>query len=133
MASRLLKKSLVIWSRCDSGSSAAMRRDSIGARTSGEGSPFSYVGLETRVGENYPLRPIPVIVNDALAPLAIFQRFITIEVEFAYHNGDGASSKPVAGRSAERYVDGQLKRVRSSPQLPRRRRSIRSRSHSCAV
>ena len=60
--------------------------------------------------------------------LAIFQRFITIEVEFAYHNGDGASSKPVVGQSAERYVDGQPKRVRSSPQLPRRRRSKQSRS-----
>ena len=59
-------------SRCDSGSSAGMRRDSIGARTSGEGSPFSYVGLETRVGENYPLRPIPEIVNDGLAALGDF-------------------------------------------------------------
>ena len=59
--------------------------------------------------------------------LAIFQRFITIEVEFAYHNGDEALLK-ASGR-AICYVDGQLKRVRSSPQLPRRRRSIRSRSH----
>jgi hypothetical protein len=75
-----------------------MRRDSVGARTSGEGSPFSYVGLETRVGENYPLRPIPVIVNDALAPLAIFQRFITIEVEFVHHNGDEALPK-ASGRA----------------------------------
>ena len=73
-----------------------MRRDSIGAGTSGEGSPFSYVGLETRVGENYSLRPIPVIVNEALA--AIFQRFITIEVEFAYHNGDEALLK-ASGRA----------------------------------
>jgi hypothetical protein len=76
-----------------------MRRDSIGARTSGEGSPFSYVGLETRVGENYPLRPIPVIVNEALAALGgDFQHFITIKVEFAYHNGDEALLK-ASGRA----------------------------------
>ena len=50
------------------------------------------------MGENYPLRPIPVIVNDALAPLAIFQRFITIEVEFVHHNGDEALPK-ASGRA----------------------------------
>ena len=75
-----------------------MRRDSIGARTSGEGSPFSYVGLETRVGENYPLRPIPAMVNDALAALGDFSALITIEVEFAYYNGDEAVLK-ASGRA----------------------------------
>jgi hypothetical protein len=70
-----------------------MRRDSIGARTSGEGSRFIYVGLETRVGENYPLRPVPVIVNDALAALGDFSALYAIEVEFAYHNGDDALRK----------------------------------------
>ena len=73
-----------------------MRRDSIGARTSGEGSPFSYVGLETRVGENYSLRPIPEIVNEALAALG--GDFSAIEVEFAYHNGDEAFLK-ASGRA----------------------------------
>ena len=44
--------------------------------------------------KNYPLRPIPAIVNKAFRRrLAIFQRFITIEVEFAYHNGDEALLK----------------------------------------
>ena len=76
-----------------------MRRDSIGARTSGEGSRFSYVGLETRVGENYPLRPIPVIVNDALAALGgDFSALIMIEVEFVYQNGDEALLK-ASGRA----------------------------------
>jgi hypothetical protein len=45
------------------------------------------------VGENYPLRPVPVIVNDALAALGDFSAPYTIEVEFAYHNGDDALRK----------------------------------------
>ena len=75
-----------------------MRRDSIGARTSGEGSPFSYVAPETRVGENYPLRPIPVIVNDALVALGDFSALYYDRVEFAYHNGDEALLK-ASGRT----------------------------------
>jgi hypothetical protein len=75
-----------------------MRRDSIGARTSGEGSPFSYVGLETQVGENYLLRPIQEIVNDGLAALGDFSSFITTEVDFAYHNGGEALLK-ASGRA----------------------------------
>ena len=46
----------------------------------------------------YPLRPIPVIVNDALAALGDFSALYAIEVEFAYHNGDEALLK-ASGRT----------------------------------
>jgi hypothetical protein len=58
------------------------------------------------VGENYPLRPIPVIVNDALVALGDFSAFITIESNSPTTMAMKPSSKPVAGRSAERYVEG---------------------------
>jgi hypothetical protein len=76
-----------------------MRRDLIGARPSGEGSPFTYVGLETRVEKIIRFERFGVIVNEALAALGgDFQHFITIKVEFAYHNGDEALLK-ASGRA----------------------------------